>query len=600
MERRFLLAIFLTFLVLTLYQWLLPTPVPVPQPATAPPKPAAAAPTQAAADKDDKVEPAPEPEPPQPLQSPQTLSPALVADNAERIAVVENDVVRAEFTNRGATLTSWRLQRYRDQQGQPLELIPRTVPAGTPRPFALRVPDAGGVGPRVTALDRALFRMTASPPANAQTPPETPLEKIDASTSPVTLAFEYQDTAGLRVRKQFRIEPNSYVIGFSAEVIDNSRALNPSIQWGPALGEGAVSGASTTLRGPEGIVSSNRDVERLAPSTLASSPRYEGVFDFAGVDDHYFISSAVKPGNARVEFHLLTVPVPGSPPPASRDYISYEIRFASAPSQARFFAGPKDFAVLRAVDAEFVRAIWFGMFAFLSVPLLTSLNWVNGFVGNYGWSIIILTVLINAAMFPLRHKSVVSMRRMQEIQPEVKAIQDRYAKLKVTDPARQKMNTEMMNLYREKGVNPASGCIPMLLTLPVMLAFYGLLSEAVELRGAPFMLWITDLSARDPYYVTPILMGISQVIQQKMTPTSMDPMQQKMMMIMPIVFMFIFLSMPSGLVIYWFVSNLWAIGQQYLTNYIIGPPVVRTPRPPAERRLKRVGGGKTEAATEAQ
>jgi len=383
-------------------------------------------------------------------------------------------------------------------------------------------------------------------------------------------------------------------------VIDSGRALNPSIHWGPALGEGAVSGASTTLRGPEGIVSSNGDVERLTPGTLASSPRYEGVFDFAGVDDHYFISSAVKAGSARIEFHPLSVPVAGANPPESRDYISYEIRFASAPSQARFFAGPKDFAVLKAVDAEFVRAIWFGMFAFLSVPLLTSLNWVNGFVGNYGWSIIILTVLINAAMFPLRHKSVVSMRRMQEIQPEVKAIQDRYAKLKVSDPARQKMNTELMNLYRERGVNPASGCIPMLLTLPVMLAFYGLLSEAVELRGAPFMLWITDLSARDPYYVTPILMGISQVIQQKMTPTSMDPMQQKMMMIMPIVFMFIFLSMPSGLVIYWFVSNLWAIGQQYLTNYIIGPPVVRTPRPPAERRLKRVGGGKTEAATEAQ
>jgi YidC/Oxa1 family membrane protein insertase len=114
------------------------------------------------------------------------------------------------------------------------------------------------------------------------------------------------------------------------------------------------------------------------------------------------------------------------------------------------------------------------------------------------------------------------------------------------------------------------------------------------------MLWITDLSARDPYYATPILMGISQVVQQKMTPTSMDPMQQKMMMIMPIVFMFIFLSMPSGLVIYWLVSNLWAIGQQYLTNYLIGPPAVHTPRPPAERRLKRVGAGKTEAATDAQ
>ena len=164
----------------------------------------------------------------------------------------------------------------------------------------------------------------------------------------------------------------------------------------------------------------------------------------------------------------------------------------------RFYVGPKDFDQLAAVDRSLVRAINFGMFAVLVVPLLRSLNWVNGFVGNYGWSIIILTILINAVMFPLRHKSVVSMRKMQEIQPEAKAIQDRYAKLKSTDPAKQKMNQELMALYRERGVNPASGCVPMLLTLPVLLAFYSLLSTAIELRGAPFFGWIHDLSRHDP------------------------------------------------------------------------------------------------------
>jgi YidC/Oxa1 family membrane protein insertase len=145
-----------------------------------------------------------------------------------------------------------------------------------------------------------------------------------------------------------------------------------------------------------------------------------------------------------------------------------------------------------------VPAIYFGIFSFLSVPLLSALNWIHGFVGNYGWSILVLTVIINAVMFPLRHKSFVSMRKMQEIQPQVKMIQDRYAKLKMSDPGRQKMNTELMDLYRAKGVNPASGCIPMLLTFPVLLAFYGLLSEAIELRGAPFTLWIHDLSVADP------------------------------------------------------------------------------------------------------
>jgi YidC/Oxa1 family membrane protein insertase len=199
-------------------------------------------------------------------------------------------------------------------------------------------------------------------------------------------------------------------------------------------------------------------------------------------------------------------------------------------------------------------------------------------------------------MFPLRHKSVVSMRKMQEIQPEVKAIQDRYAGLKMTDPAKQKMNTELMSLYRERGVNPASGCVPMLLTFPVLFAFYWMLSLAIELRGAPFIGWIHDLSVHDPLFITPVLMGITQFIQTKMTPTSTDPMQQKMMLFMPLILMSFFIWAPSGLVLYWTTSNLWAIGQQALTNKLIGPPKVRSVRPPAERRMKNVGGGRTDQA----
>jgi YidC/Oxa1 family membrane protein insertase len=196
----------------------------------------------------------------------------------------------------------------------------------------------------------------------------------------------------------------------------------------------------------------------------------------------------------------------------------------------------------------------------------------------------------------LRHKSVVSMRKMQEIQPQVKAIQDRYANLKMTDPAKQKMNTEMMSLYREAGVNPASGCVPMLLTFPVLLAFYSMLSVAIELRGAPFMGWIQDLSMRDPLYITPVLMGLTQFVQTRMTPTTGDAMQQRMMLLMPIVMMSWLLFMPSGLVLYWTTSNLWAIGQQALTNRLIGPTKPRTVRPPAERRMKNAGGSRTDQA----
>ena len=179
------------------------------------------------------------------------------------------------------------------------------------------------------------------------------------------------------------------------------------------------------------------------------------------------------------------------------------------------------------------------------------------------------------------------MRKMQELQPQMKAIQDRYKHLKATDPEKQKMNKEVMALYTEKGVNPISGCLPMLLTMPVLFAFYRLLSLSIEMRGAPFLGWITDLSAQDPYYVTPIVMGASMVLQQRLTPSQAEPMQQKIMMLMPVIFTFMFLSAPSGLVIYWLTSNLWGIGQQLLTYKLTGPLKTSAVRPPAEGRAKK-------------
>ena len=228
--------------------------------------------------------------------------------------------------------------------------------------------------------------------------------------------------------------------------------------------------------------------------------------------------------------------------------------------------------MLSAVDSRLDNAIDFGMFHWLVRPLLRALKWINRFVHNYGWSIVVLTILINLAIFPLRHRSMVSMRKMQALQPEVKAIQDRYAKYKLTDPERQKMNQEMMALYKQKGVNPASGCLPMLLTMPILFAFYAMLSVAIELRGAPFFGWIHDLSVKDPLYITPVVMGATMFWQQWLTPSTADPMQKRIFMLMPIIFTFTFLAFPAGLVIYWLVSNLMAIGQQLLTNRLLGPP----------------------------
>jgi YidC/Oxa1 family membrane protein insertase len=565
MERRLLLAIVLVFVVLTAYQWLLPTIQPVTPGSTAA---TGASPAGNPAETATPV-PAPSPATAAAAPAPTPAVEAVRADTAERTVTVDNGVVRAVFSNRGATLAAWELLRYAGPDGRPVDLVPHDVPADQPKPFSLRLDDAV----KTARLNTALF--TA---ASGTAPGDASVSNLDARTAPVTLTFEYEDAAGLRARKQFTLKPQSYEVTVSANVNDGDRALNPFVQWGPGLGDVLATGSHSMFGGvstrmSEAIFSIGGDVERIQAATLATTPRHQGSYEFAGVDTHYFISTVVKPGTAELVYYPLSVPSKTAAAPVSRAYVGYDIKFQSPPANARFYVGPKHFDTLKQSDPDLVRGIWFGMFAFLSVPLLSALNWVNGFIGNYGWSIIALTVIINAAMFPLRHKSNVSMRKMQEIQPQVKAIQDRYKHLKATDPARQKMNTEMMELYRQKGVNPASGCVPMLLTFPVLLAFYSLLSEAIELRNAPFIWWIHDLAAPDPFYVTPILMGASQVLQQKMMPmTGADPVQQKMMLFMPIIFTFLFITSPAGLALYWFASNVLVIGQQLLTNRLIGAP----------------------------
>jgi YidC/Oxa1 family membrane protein insertase len=328
------------------------------------------------------------------------------------------------------------------------------------------------------------------------------------------------------------------------------------------------------------------DVYRASPADVPERPSYEGQFDFAGVDNHYFLAVALPGAQpSRVDYRPLSVAE------VAHDLVEFEITLESGRGELPFYVGPKDFDLLQAVHPDLVRAIDFGFLSAIVVPLHRTLKWIHGFVGNYGWSIILLTVLINIVIFPLRHKSVVSMRKMQELQPEMKAIQARYANLKATDPGKQKMNQEVMELYRRHGANPASGCLPMLLTMPILIAFYRLLSMAVELRGAPFLGWISDLSVQDPFYVTPVIMGASMVYQQRLQPAgAASPEQQKMMMFMPVIFTVMFLWAPSGLVLYWMTSNILGIGQTVVTNRIAGPPRVKQVRPPAERQVKKVGG----------
>lgn len=576
MERRVLVAVFLSFLVLYAYQALFVPPPPAtqrPAPASAPATPAAQTPPAA-------PESAPAPVVAQPAAA--EPQPAIVlGDTTEHEIVVETATVEATLSNKGGRMLHWRLKEYRDSRGEPVDLVPSGLPPDQPTPFSLRVEDE-----QITQrLNTALYRVSGDVAG-----------RVDARTSEATVLFEFEDASGLRARKELRFAPRNYLVTFSATVESRNGALNPTVLWGPGLADsGALSSGGSFFTGnyiqpPQGIYHRDGDVERIAGDDLGQQPVHEGQFRFAGIDDHYFIAAALNPGQAKVEFR--PTPIAG-PEQTQRQLLAQSFTFPQSPKNVRFFYGPKQFDLLRSVDAELVRAINFGIFGWLAVPLLGALQWIYGFVGNYGWSIVLLTIVINIAIFPLRHKSVVSMRKMQVLQPQMKAIQDRYAGLKTTDPARQKMNTEIMNLYREKGVNPASGCVPMLLQFPVLLAFYSMLSQSIELRGATFGLWITDLSQPDPYYVIPVLMAVTMFWQTKITPSTADPAQQRIMMIMPLMFTVFFLWAPSGLVIYWFVSNLWAIGQQYFTNWWIGPATVSNVRPAAERRLKNVGAGRT-------
>jgi YidC/Oxa1 family membrane protein insertase len=227
-------------------------------------------------------------------------------------------------------------------------------------------------------------------------------------------------------------------------------------------------------------------------------------------------------------------------------------------SRIKVYIGPKKGIILQKIGVHLEDAIEYGWFGVIARPLVKMLHFFNLYVHNYGIAIIILTILIKLVFYPLSQKSYKSMGKMKEVQPKLAKIKEKYK----DDKAR--LNKEMMDLYRTNKVNPFGGCLPIVVQIPVFFALYRALMVAIELRHAPFFGWILDLSAKDPYYVTPLIMGATMFLQQKMTPSTGDAMQAKMMLFMPIIFTFMFLNFPAGLVLYWLVNNLLSIGQQYM------------------------------------
>lgn len=427
---------------------------------------------------------------------------------------------RVTLSSRGGVMKSYLLTRYRDDQGRPMELV------GGDGYFRYYIPGNRGVS---EALDRSVYQVKVA---------QGPKEKK------VTFLLDLPDK-GVRVEKVFTFYPD-----YRFDVV--VRASLPGIGGG----EGILLGpriapkdrkSHYSFSGPL-VYNGKKAIEvKLKKENQAT---YSG-FVWTSLQSLYFTASLVPRGPSEVtiwkgatkgEYYLALI--------ARKGHLSFWS-----------FMGPKDYNVLKSYGIGLEENIRFGMFKILAKPALEILDFIYKYVHNYGWAIIILTILIKIVFHPLTVKGYKSMNRMQEIQPYIKRLKETYK----DDP--QALNREMMALYKKYKVNPMGGCLPMILQIPVFFALYKVLMVAIELRHAPFIFWIVDLSAKDPYYITPILMGITMLIQQKMTPMG-DPTQAKMMMLMPIVFTFIFINFPSGLVIYWLVNNIITIFEQYLIKTV--------------------------------
>lgn len=377
--------------------------------------------------------------------------------------------------------------------------------------------------------------------------------------APATLQFEYRD-GEFSVTRRIHIPERGYLLEVETEVNDRSRSIPFEIALGSGIGD-PPDGSRSDFRNPVVAFQEAGSIERFDPGDLEEGPiRQETAGRWAAIDSKYFALVLFQPGGIR---NLLMETVSwthrqAEGEPVEMHLVSGTVGLA-ADSSCTFFVGPKRKEELAALDPTLVELINYGWFGPIVRPLLAALNWINGSVDNYGWSIIILTFVINLGLFPIRYKQMTSMQKMSALQPQLKSIQDKYKRMKRDDPRKQQMNTEVMALYKQHGVNPLGGCLPLVLQMPILFAFFRMLDASIELRGAPFIFWIQDLSKADPYYVTPIVMGISMVVQQRMTPATGDPTQRKMMMLLPVVFTFFFLNFSSGLVIYFLFSNLFAM-----------------------------------------
>lgn len=559
-ERRLLIAVALSLLVLTAYQLLFAPP---PRPTTPSPAPAASAsPVPSAAPPG-----APPAAGPAASVAPSPSPAAAVASEADteerRVEVVTPDVTVA-FNNKGARIISWKLAHFGDAAGRPEELVQTVKDA--PHPFDIETNDTE----IDTRLRQALFL-----PSAAQVTAER--------GKPAEIRFRYA-AGDLEAEKAIRFPGEGYLVEVSARVRRGGRELPTRVLWGPGVGNPTVQ--ETKVSGyhpPQGVFLTPAGVERV-PVEKIGSVRAIPLAQWAGVESTYFAALWVPPAGGAAELRAL--PLPGDPPRIGPQAV---VTLPGPEQAALLYVGPKDHNTMSGIGHGLVQVVpvgeWIGP---IVIPFMKLLRWVHERVGNYGWSIVVLTILINLVMAPLRHYGIANGLKMAKLSPEMRAIQDRYRGLSLVDPRRQDMQQEIMDLYERHGMSMgtqmAVGCLPILMTMPFLIAFYRVLQVSIELRGASF-LWIPDLSQTDPIFLTPLLMGASTFLMTKfqMAPTAMDPTQQRVMMIMPVVLSAMFLWAPAGLNLYWLASNVCSLVQQTVTMRVLKARDER-PAPKKERR----------------
>ncbi|HZC21997.1 MAG TPA: membrane protein insertase YidC [Candidatus Binatia bacterium] len=539
-ERRLMLIFLVTFIIMLAAQPLLkkylptpPAPQKINQPQQSQPAPSAAP----------AVEPA---------------VPAGVAKQAsgEAETVIENNLYRITFTNRGAQVKSWILKKFdNDAENGPLDLVNQGAAALYGYPLSLWTYDEA----LRNKLSSSLYVVS---------------EQGQQST-PTTVTFEYSDQ-DLAVRKTFSFD-NTYVVKIETSVTSKGSYVPALPAWPSGFGDQATPAFYATSWIDYQY---NKNIERVTPKKISGGATLPGPFHWAGPTDQYFAAAFIPDDPAATSMVTLRNPLSiarDSRKDAEKtqvDVLGAAVGNLHGPTSERAFVGPKELEVLQKVpvpgsaDNDLNGLVDFGWWGIIAKPLFVWLKWTyHHVVPNWGWAIVIQTLIISIALLPLRITQMKSMLKMQRVAPQIKSIQEKYKKYSLKDPRKAAMNEEISALYKKEGVNPAGGCLPMLIQMPFLFAYYRMLGTALDLRHAQW-LWIKDLSAADPIFILPILMVISSLVTQRMTPQGgMDPQQQKMLnVMMPLMMGFIFFRLAAGLNLYYAVVNVIGIAQQAVMN----------------------------------